>query len=79
MGGTTNGGEASFWLHVALGGTVLFLAVMYGGFPLAYRLGYWDWSRPAQDLFIAALTLAVAAASAAVLIGTSICYQNSRK
>lgn len=79
MGGKAGRRDATFWLHVALGGGLLFLAVIYGGFPLAYRLGYWEWARPTQDLFISFLVLAVAIASAAVLAGTSICYQKSRK
>ncbi len=73
------GRSSSFWLHVSLSGMTALVAVIYGGFPLAYRLGYWDWSRPNQDLFIAVMLLAVAVASAAILAGTTIYYQLRRR
>ncbi len=72
-------GSSSFWLHVMLSGLTALVAVIYGGFPLAYKLGFWEWSRPSQDLFIAVLLLAVGVASAAVLAGTAIFYQLRRR
>lgn len=72
------GRSATFWLHVAVSGLLVFIVTMNAGLPLARHFGYHSWPQLAQDGFIALFTVAIVMGSAGAVVGGSFCLSLSR-
>lgn len=70
--------DASFWLHVAMSGLLVFIVLMVAGPPLVRQLGYRHWPQTVQDLYIGFFTFGVVIGSACAVVGGSFCYSLSR-
>lgn len=71
--------DASFWLHVAMSGLLVFIVLMVAGPPLARHFGYRQWPQTVQDLYTGFFTFGVVIASASAVVGASFCYSLSRQ